>query len=101
MNTYENSFTHGRDLMKKFLIGAVISCVLSLVFAAVGSPLQSIFFILTVVIFFSTIYVTYKYCCCPHCGKHIMLGVLKITTCPRCHHNLITGKKAKKSQYKY
>ena len=36
---------------------------------------------------------------CPHCGKRIMFGVLKITVCPSCRRSLITGKKAKKGQF--
>ena len=55
MKIYENSFIHGRELMKKFLIGAIVSCVLSLVFSAVNSSLQAVFFILTVVIVVSTL----------------------------------------------
>ena len=98
---YENTFIQGRELTKKFMIAAVISCIMSLVCSGIGSPFQSVFFFLTIVIFVATIYVMYKYCRCPHCGRHIMLGVLKITTCPRCRRSLITGKKMKKSQIGY
>ena len=47
----------------------------------------------------AVIYVMVKYCRCPHCGKRIMFGVLKITVCPSCRRSLITGKKAKKGQF--
>ena len=33
---------------------------------------------------------------CPNCGKVIFFGVLAVKSCPRCHRNLVTGKKMKK-----
>ena len=48
--------------------------------------------------FIAIIYIAAKYCRCPNCGKHIILGVLAIETCPRCKHSLTTGKKVKKSK---
>ena len=33
---------------------------------------------------------------CPSCGKVIFFGVLAVKSCPRCHRNLVTGKKMKK-----
>ena len=32
---------------------------------------------------------------CPNCGKVIFLGVMAVKACPRCHRNLVTGKKMK------
>ena len=51
---------------------------------------------LTAAIFVGTIICVYQFCRCPYCGKHIMLGVLAVKDCPRCHRNLATGKKIKK-----
>ena len=97
--TYENTFVQGRELTKKLIIATVISCVMSIVCEQIGSPVQPLFFWLTVLIFAAVIYVMVKYCRCPHCGKRIMFGVLKITVCPSCRRSLITGKKAKKGQF--
>ena len=90
--TYENTFVQGRELTKKLIIATVISCVMSIVCEQIGSPVQPLFFA-------AVIYVMVKYCRCPHCGKRIMFGVLKITVCPSCRRSLITGKKAKKGQF--
>ncbi len=96
--TYENTFIQGRELTKKLLGGSVVSCVLSLIFGQISRPVQSVFFALTVILFVSTIYVMAKYCRCPHCGRHIFLGVLAISVCPGCRRSLVTGKKVKKSK---
>ena len=97
MNRYDNDFVYGRDLVKKLMIGALVSCVVSLVLQQ-QSALQMAFVLLTVIIFITTIVCMAKYCRCPHCGKVIFFGVLAVTQCPRCKHSLITGKKMKKSK---
>lgn len=98
-NVYENTFVQGRELTKKLVIGTCVSCVLSLIFMGMSNvTLQFVSIALTTVGFIFTIYVMAKYCVCPHCGKHITMGLLAIENCPRCHRNLVTGKKGKKSR---
>ena len=97
MNRNGNDFVYGRDLIKKLLIGAVASCVLSLIVPQ-QSYYQIAFIALTVIIFITTIACLIKYCRCPHCGKVIFFGVLAVKQCPRCKYSLITGKKIKKSK---
>lgn len=96
--TYENTFIQGRELTKKLMAAAAISAVLSIVLEQLQHPLQSLFFILTLIIFLTTIYVIAHFCRCPHCGKRILVGVLTTTVCPSCRRSLITGKKPKKSK---
>ena len=98
-NIYENSFVHGRDLTKKLVIVTCVTCALSILFMAMGnSTMQILCMAVSFVGLISTIYAMVKYCVCPHCGKHITMGLLAIENCPRCHRNLVTGKKGKKNK---
>lgn len=96
-SNYTNDFTYGRERVKKFLLAAVVCCALSL-FLPQYSALQLGIMALTILSFITAIITVIKYCRCPKCGKIIFLGVLRITSCPRCRHNLTTGKKTKKSR---
>ena len=99
-NHYENSFVHGRELAKNFVIGTCVGCVLSVISMIRGTQLlQLMLMAFTLVCMGCTIYVMYKYCKCPHCGKHINMGLLAVEECPRCRRNLVTGKKGKKKKY--
>lgn len=95
MNKYENDFVYGRDRLKKLLIATAFGCVVSLL-SSQYSWLQIIALCMTTVFFGTAIWVIAKYCRCPNCNKVIAFGVLVVKSCPRCHRNLITGKKMKK-----
>ena len=95
METYINSFIRGRDLLKKLLVGDMLTAVLALVFKA-NPTVMGVFSIATIILFIAIIYIAVKYCRCPNCGKVIILGVLAVDACPRCKRNLTTGKKVKK-----
>ena len=97
MNTYINSFMRGRELLKKLLIGDFLAAVLA-TFTRSNPGLMFFFSAATLLMFIAIIYIAAKYCRCPNCGKHIILGVLAVDTCPRCKHSLTTGKKVKKSK---
>ena len=97
MNVYENDFVYGRRILKGAMAAAVVCCLATLIVPN-GSSLYLTFLVLTLAAFAMAAVVIYKYCRCPHCGKVIFLGVLSITTCTRCKHDLITGKKVKKSK---
>ena len=97
MNTYINSFVRGRDLLKKLLVGDFVSAILA-TFTRNNMGLMFFFTAATLLMFIAIIYIAAKYCRCPNCGKHIVLGVLAVETCPRCRHSLTTGKKVKKSK---
>ena len=88
MNKYENDFVYGRDRLKKLLIATAIGCALSF-FMPVA------FMCMTFVLFATALVCIFKYCRCPNCGKVIFFGVLAVKSCPRCHRNLVTGKKMK------
>ena len=52
----------------------------------------------TLILFIATVVIIVRECRCPHCGKVIFLGVLAVTSCPKCKRSLTTGKKVKKSR---
>ena len=95
MNTYINSFVRGRELLKKLLVGDILAALIS-AFSRSTPGVMAVFTFATLVLFVAIIYVALKFCRCPKCGKRILLGVLAVENCPRCKHNLTTGKKMKK-----
>ena len=97
MKNYVSEFEYGKSLLKKIIIAAAFFCVLALI-ASSYPTYQAVFSILTVVCFILAIVVDVKYCRCKHCGKVVFLGVLAVTSCPRCKRSLTTGKKVKKSK---
>ena len=97
MNVYENNFIYGRELIKKLLVVAVISSIGTFLMRSDPS-LQMGLTVVTIGLFVAVFVVLLKYCRCPHCGKVIFLGVLAVTSCPKCRRNLITGKKVKRSK---
>ena len=98
MKKYENDFVDGRDRLKILLVATVIGCTLSLL-----TPKYSYFQVacmcMTVILFVTSLVLIFKYCRCPNCGKVIFLGVMAVKSCPRCHRNLVTGKKMKNSKF--
>ena len=97
MKSYINGFIYGRDLLKKVIMATVICCVLSIVFRK-NVTVQGLFAAATLILFFAGVYIDYKHCRCPHCGKVIFLGVLAVKACPKCKRNLVTGKKVKNTK---
>lgn len=97
MKQYSTSFTKGREMAKQLVVTAVIACVASL-FTEAYPPIQLISVGVSVLAMIATIYVVVKYCRCPHCGKTVFFGILKIEVCPKCRHSLITGNKIKRAK---
>ena len=96
--TYVNSFMHGRDMVKKTMISTAVCCVLSVLAQFFSQSLVALFGGATLILFIATVVIIVRECRCPHCGKVIFLGVLAVTSCPKCKRNLTTGKKVKKSK---
>ena len=98
-NTYVNGFVHGREMCRKTIYGALGCGVVSLIARFIGLPYLQLFFSMaTVILFIATVVIIVRECRCPHCGKVIFLGVLAVTSCPKCKRSLTTGKKVKKSK---
>lgn len=91
---FDRTFEYGKNISKYCVIFAIALCVLSLLVPQ-GTYLQVLFIAATVVMLAATVVVMYKFCRCPYCGKRIMLGVLRVKSCPRCRRSLTTGKKMK------
>ena len=96
MKVYGNSFVESRELAKKLAVATLICGVGGFVASGADSTLQFVLIALTFVFCICAVYVVVRYCRCPHCGKRIFLGVLKVKTCPACHRDLESGRKAKK-----
>ena len=94
--SYTSNFEYGKRMSKICMIAAICLCLMSLLLVPAGSMAQGALILAGMAFIIGAFVVMYKYCRCPHCGKHIMTGVLVITSCPRCHRNLNTGKKTKK-----
>jgi len=93
---YKDTFEYGRKTAKWLILLAVVLSVISY-FAFSGNPTgQAITVVLSFLMMIAGFVVIYNFCRCPYCGKKIMLGVLAVTSCPKCRRNLKTGKKSKK-----
>lgn len=95
---YTNDFTYGKSMLKKIIIAAVIACGACFITQNSAPQISFACGVVTVALFIGAIVTVYKYCRCPHCGKVIFLGVLAVTSCPKCKRNLVTGKKTKKTK---
>ena len=95
-NMHTRNFEDTKSLIKTLVFLAVICCLASLFFTQEGSSLQLILILLTLVFMIAVVVVIFLYSRCPSCGKVIVFGVLKATSCPRCKRNLVTGQKMKK-----
>ena len=93
---YDRTFDYGKKMSKYLIIFSLIVCVASLLFTETGSVAQVVLLCATIGLIVATLVVMYKFCRCPYCGKHIMMGVLVVKSCPRCHRDLSSGKKTKK-----
>ena len=99
MKKYENDFVYGRERLRILLVATAVCCAASLL-TPQYSLVQVALMCLTVVLFVTCLALIFKYCRCPNCGKVIFLGVMALKSCPRCHRNLVTGKKMKTGKSK-
>ena len=95
MNTHGSDFEYGKNMLLKLIVASILAAVASLFFTG---TVQTVLVAVTCVFFAGAVWSIVKYCRCPHCDKVIFAGVLSIRQCPRCRHDLYTGKKAKKSR---
>ena len=86
-------FDKARNLVKFLLAMCVVFCVVGIV--TNGSGLGGLSLLFSMLFFVLSVVVILAYCKCPHCGKRIYLGLFRISDCPKCRHNLITGEKSK------
>ena len=91
----QKDFEYGRQLVKRLLFMTVAFAMASWLMPR-GSYGQLGLMLLAALSLAGEIAVLCVFCRCPHCGKRIVMGTLAVTTCPRCHRNLATGKKTKK-----
>ena len=95
---HNDSFERGKDLVKYLLAAALIIGLAGLLLTPTGSLAQMLLVFLSFALLVAVLVVTWRFCRCPYCGRHIIAGVLAVKVCPACHRSLTTGKKVKKSK---
>ena len=93
---FTSNFEYGKRTSKYCIIAAIILCLASILLVPQGTMAQFILLVAAFATIIAAFVVMYRNCRCPYCGKRIMTGVLVVTSCPRCHRNLSTGRKSKK-----
>lgn len=95
---FDRTFEYGKSIARYLVISAVIAGLCALFFTQTGSYAQLTLILVSTALLVATVVVIYKYCRCPYCGKHIVAGVLRVSSCPSCRRDLSTGRKVKKSR---
>ena len=93
---FNSNFEYGKRISKYTMVGAVLCGLTTVLLTPPGSILQLIFLLSTTAFMVATFVVIYKNCRCPYCGKHIMMGALRVKVCPACNRSLENGRKTKK-----
>lgn len=91
----KKNFEDIRSLVKSLVICAVITCVAAMLFGSGNELLQGVLLLVTMAFIIAAVVVIFLYSRCPSCGKIIAFNMLRVTCCPNCKRNLITGKKMK------
>ena len=74
---------------------SIIACLLGL-FAGADNPTVNSYAIVGAVLFLLfSLSVLLKWGHCPWCGASLLRGFFKHKVCPKCHRDLVTGKKKK------
>ena len=96
MKDHVSDFERGRKIVQILLVLAIVFGVTALVFTAENSNQQFVFILAAFVCLLGLVITSLTLCRCPHCGKHILNGVLVVKICPKCKRSLTTGKKVKR-----
>ena len=98
--SFSTDFARGQKLVRYLLVGALAAGVAGLLLFPEGSTQQTVCVLLSAALIVGVIVAAARDCRCPYCGKRIINGVLVLSTCPNCKHNLYTGDKPKKGKKK-
>ena len=90
---YNSDFEKGRKYIRILLCAAMLIVGTSYFVAAPGSKEQIGSLAAGFACVLATVFVNFKYCRCPYCGKVIFTGFNYHDTCPKCNRNIETGKK--------
>lgn len=88
------NFDKAKNAVKLLLVACVLFCVGSIATAGKGNA-PVIFTLVSIACFVLSFVVVSLFCKCPYCGKRIYLGLFKVTHCPHCRRNLVTGARKK------
>ncbi len=90
---YNSDFEKGRKYIRILLMLAMLIVGTSYFVAAPGSKEQVGSLVAGFACVIGTVFVNFKYCRCPYCGKVIFTGFNYHDTCPKCKRSIETGKK--------
>lgn len=92
------SFERARTLVKMILCFAFVLCIIALVLMynfgedlAVANTLV----VAAVVCLAGAVAFAVAFLKCPYCGSRIFRKALRVTACPHCHRDLVSGLKVK------
>ncbi len=96
MKHHISDFERGRNIVKVLVALAVAFSLIALMFTKENTS-QNLYLILAALAcIVGVVFVSLRFCRCPHCGKRILNGVLVLKVCPKCKRSLLTGAKVKK-----
>jgi len=88
-------FERARSLVKLLVIFAAIIALAGLIITDYSASLSFYLTLMSAVCCAAAVVVVALFCKCPYCGKHVTLGLLTATHCPKCRRSFTTGKKKK------
>ena len=86
-----SDFEKGRQYIRILLCVAMVIVGTSYFVAAPGTPQQTGSLIAGFACVLATVFVNFKYCRCPYCGKVLFTGFNYHDTCPRCKRTVNTS----------
>ena len=89
------NFEKAKKITTALFVGSLFACVVSLFFADSNPQYTLYAFCIAIAMLVMGIIVAATFCKCPYCGKRILLGMLKVTHCPSCRRDLVTGVRKK------
>ncbi len=85
---YFSDIETGRKYIRMLLLAAMLIVAAGYFYAEQGSREQGMSLIGGFACILATVFVNYKYCRCPYCGKVIFTGFSSSDICPKCNRNV-------------
>ncbi|MCD8017150.1 MAG: hypothetical protein LUE97_05015 [Oscillospiraceae bacterium] len=104
MKREKMSFETARNIVKVVLCFAFVLCIIALIImynVGEDSAIASSLVVVAVICLAAAIVFAAAFLKCPYCGSHIFRKVLRITACPHCHRDLVSGMKVKQGKKRW
>lgn len=89
------TFEKAKNAVKALVAGSVALCLIDLFFVPEGTEISAYIALGSIACLTLAIVFIFSFCKCPYCGKRIALGLFKVTHCPSCRRDLVTGERKK------